>query len=108
MPETWPEGVIARYLTAAGVALADPALAVDITVDAVPSLHPQTYEVQPGLLDMSGRITCSGCGTTAETYGGNEYYEANREDMTRFLADRSRPAAQSHAETCRAMPRPTA
>jgi hypothetical protein len=72
-PTTWPDGVIARYLTVAGVALADKAITVDV--------------IRGGF-----EAVCRGCGDE----WGNSYAFT----VTNW--------AQSHAESCRAMPCPTA
>ncbi|MFF5638261.1 hypothetical protein [Streptomyces sp. NPDC012825] len=99
-----PPQVFARYLTVAGSALTDPALAVHITVDVTDSRHHETSTLRPGRIDMWGRITCTGCHMSTETCGGNDYDQEDRESMSAYLADKSRPAAQAHAEKCRAMP----
>lgn len=79
---TWPEGVIARYLTDAGKALADPGITVAL------SECPDTG-------DIAG--SCRGC---EATFDDSNY-------ICRDL-DTGRHWAQEHAETCRAMPKPTA
>ncbi|KAF0646310.1 MULTISPECIES: hypothetical protein [Streptomyces] len=92
---TWPEGVIARYLTVAGTALAREDLAVDVetltTVD-----HDEPYAT---------RSTCRGCATWDERdYGLYRNYHGDA--RTRASQDDARSWAQQHAETCRALPRP--
>ncbi|MEV4783957.1 hypothetical protein AB0K53_00635 [Streptomyces tuirus] len=79
-PTAWPEGVIARYLTDAGKALADPSMTVDIR--------------DHGSGDFDGR--CHGCGEMFE----DSPYISN--DMMTV-----RHWAQEHAEKCRAMPKPS-
>ncbi|MER6603898.1 hypothetical protein [Streptomyces parvus] len=76
----WPENVIARYLTDAGKALADPTITVDLTED-------------PSNGDIFG--ACRGCETT---FDDSNYY--GRDLGT------GRHWAQEHAETCRAIPKP--
>ncbi|MFJ4531093.1 hypothetical protein [Streptomyces nigrescens] len=76
---TWPEGVIARYLTVAGVALADPELVVEVT--EFPAAR------------------CKGCGEDDASDRFVASYNSER---------RARAWAQTHAEKCRAMPRPAA
>jgi len=76
---TWPKGVIGRYLTDAGKALADPSMTVDI--------------VDRGDDDIDGR--CNGC---EETFEDSPY-------ITNDLGT-VRHWAQEHAEKCRAMPKP--
>lgn len=73
----WPEGVIARYLTVAGVALANPELAVEVTH------FPASRCKGCGEDDADDRFVCA--------------YNSER---------RAREWAQAHAEKCRAMPRP--
>ncbi|WP_327268795.1 hypothetical protein OG233_14055 [Streptomyces sp. NBC_01218] len=91
----WPEGVIARYLTVAGSSLGREDIAVDIT-----------YTSRSGWLIA----TCGGCGLVARTNTDGYLYDTPEEEQARI--DRALPAsradAQSHAETCRAMPAPTA
>ncbi|GAB2696175.1 hypothetical protein [Kitasatospora kifunensis] len=70
--ETWPEGVIARYMTMVGLALADP----NITVD---------------LINDGGEAICRGC--------GKDWPNPNYPFTVRQWAE-------SHAETCRALPDP--
>ncbi|MFF1916123.1 hypothetical protein ACFVYE_31965 [Streptomyces sp. NPDC058239] len=95
---TWPEGVIARYITVAGEALSDPSICTEVIS------HADDYDT----------ARCTPCGSTA-TYDM---------EIARFLAKKrggdpdclslaepSRLAwewAQTHAEKCRAMPKPTA
>ncbi|MEY9995861.1 hypothetical protein ABIE67_007893 [Streptomyces sp. V4I8] len=81
-PAAWPEGVIARYLTDAGKALADPRITVDLRQDSDTS-------------DITG--TCRGCEAT--------FAESNY--IGRCLST-GKHWAQEHAEKCRALPRPTA
>lgn len=78
---TWPTGVIARYLTDAGKALADPNITVDLSEDP----------------DTSGGVlgVCQGCETTLDD---SSFY--GRDLGT------GRHWAQEHAQTCRALPRP--
>lgn len=75
---TWPEGVIARYLTAAGEALRDPSITVDVTNDGRPD------------------IRCAGC---PETFVVDSTYISGSLDTTHHWA-------QEHAEKCRGLPKP--
>lgn len=77
----WPENVIARYLTDAGKALADPTITVDLIED-------------PGISGISG--VCRGC---ENTLADSIYY--GHPDLST-----GRHWAQEHAETCRALPKP--
>lgn len=72
MSASWPEGIIARYLTVGGAT-------VGITVETADPANPLYVP------------RCGGCGTTAP------------HDLDEYDA---RIWAQTHAETCRALPRP--
>jgi hypothetical protein len=81
----WPEGVIARYLTVGGAT-------VDVTT-------PDN--------DVASYATCDGCGersgssrVPADCMGGAEHARQANTDGARYWA-------QDHAETCRAIPKPT-
>lgn len=95
---TWPEGVIARYLTVGGEALRDPSLSVDVS-------H-----------DEPGEATAAQCAACATSWWANWSHPTGRHaDGTYRKVLRPDTAeadvrrwAQSHAEKCRAMPRPTA
>lgn len=76
----WPKNVVARYLTDAGKALADPTITVDLSED-------------PESSDISG--VCRGCETT---FDDSNYF--GRDLGT------GRHWAQEHAQTCRALPKP--
>ena len=97
---TWPEGVVARYLTIAGAALRDPNLCVEVTE------HEDDYDT----------ARCAACHAIARYSMDSARYAAKRRDgssgPTLLLPDEpSRLAwewAQAHAEMCRAMPRPAA
>ncbi|MEU5372475.1 hypothetical protein ABZ362_26495 [Streptomyces sp. NPDC005951] len=78
----WPTGVVARYLTDAGKALADPTITVDLTED------PQ--DTGNGVLGI-----CQGCETP---FPNSQYLLCDR--------DTARAWAQEHAQTCRALPMP--
>lgn len=82
MPETaWPEGVVARYLTKAAEITGDFSLTVDLFDRIRPPRGP----------DKTAAV-CRGCGL----------------DCTNYYESSVRSWAQAHAETCRAMPHPTA
>ncbi|MFF9691032.1 hypothetical protein [Streptomyces sp. NPDC014623] len=78
----WPAGVIARYLTDAGKALADPTITVDLSED-------------PECSGVLGGGVCRGCESTFDASG-----YVGRDLRT------GRHWAQEHAETCRALPKP--
>ena len=87
-PGTWPEGVVARYVTVAEAL-------VDIRYDN-------------GTL----RTRCSGehCSWTERT-STRVFYTDSDEVRDQKIADALpdlQPGAQAHAEKCRALPRPTA
>ncbi|MFG2532737.1 hypothetical protein [Streptomyces sp. NPDC048516] len=88
---TWPEGVIARYLTVAGTA--DPTAYVEIT-----------YTSHSGYLVA----TCAGCGDDeyTETHGRLDDPPEREAERVEEALPESREWAQAHAEKCRAMPRP--
>lgn len=84
---TWPENVIARYLTLGGATV--------------------------GIIDNShiGRVNaeCASCAWTDQQYTHGVTYDTAEQTATR-VADTlpySRKAAQAHAEKCRALPKPT-
>ncbi|MET9813179.1 hypothetical protein [Streptomyces sp. NPDC006355] len=83
--------VLARYLTVAGSALAREDLAVDIV-----------YTSSTGWITS----TCAGCGTSERTSTNGYVYDTPEEEQARVdkALPNARPWAQSHAETCRAMP----
>lgn len=84
-PAPWPDNVIARYLTVGGAT-------VDLT-----HRHSET------------RSKCSGCGTHKD-HTTKDFYYSHGEPVyfqNRDTADHNaREWAQTHAETCRAIPRP--
>ncbi|MEU3045103.1 hypothetical protein ABZ705_01010 [Streptomyces sp. NPDC006984] len=92
---TWPEGVIARYLTAAGAALADPAICTDVIA------NDDDYD--------SARCVC---GSTASYDMDTARLIAEPDGDSFCLPDEPSVLAwrwaREHAETCRALPRPTA
>lgn len=114
MPETtWPEGVIARYLTVAGAT-------VDITEEAVkrtegePGYIPlgnghSGYRQPEEVVDITLTATCSGC-TATDRHEFTGIYAFARKDFLDALGSWNSPKswAQAHAETCRALPKPTA
>ena len=84
--EPWEPGVLARYLTVAGA-----------TVDIA-------YTSHRGLLTA----TCTGCGDIEQTDTGGWLSDAPEKEDARIekALPESRLLAQTHAETCRALPRP--
>lgn len=97
MPSTdqtaaWPEGVVARYLTVAG-ATVDLRHDMALIVDTGPNLT---------------IASCGGEGCVAvytEKWGPHSFRTDNG---SRGADQEARQWAQAHAETCRALPRPTA
>lgn len=96
--DAWPEGVIARYLTVAGAT-------VDIT------------EIERNERGGGVYVTaacCSGCPAAERFRWEDGFYESSShwrsltdEESLQRAGDKAREWAQSHAETCRALPRPT-
>jgi hypothetical protein len=84
--EPWEPGVVARYLTVAGA-----------TVDI-------TYTSHRGLLTA----TCNGCGDIEHTDTGGWLSDPPEKEDARVekALPESRLLAQTHAEKCRALPRP--
>jgi hypothetical protein len=84
----WPEGVVARYLTDAGKALADPTATVD-------------------LIEKDDRIVarCMVCPDTEADFHFDPMCTGAR--ATGWATKQAADWAQSHAEKCRALPRPT-
>ena len=90
---TWPEGVLARYLTAGGAT-------VDLTHQLTLHTPPQAYATL---------AACTGCPASEEHNHHRLVWGATvqREEHQPEAADRdARAWAQSHAEKCRAMPKP--
>ncbi|KQX27527.1 hypothetical protein ASD97_24820 [Streptomyces sp. Root63] len=89
----WPENVIARYLTIGGAT-------VDLTHVAITEDTKAT------------RSTCTGCLTTERSHWRNQYPSSTGgyvDFQDRDKGDRNaREWAQSHADTCRALPMPSA
>lgn len=83
----WPEGVIARYLTVGGAT-------VDITLGA---FDDDRY--------MEAVSACTGCPDQATRYEERNSIQ-DSDTARRRVEKRAREWAQSHAERCRAMPRP--
>ena len=95
----WPEGVIARYITVGGAT-------VDLT-------HRLTLPPDPE--PFATLATCTGCPASEERshyrtyYGAGGFLRDAKEEHEAEAADAdARAWAQSHAETCRAMPKPSA
>jgi hypothetical protein len=87
---TWPEGVIARYLTKAAEILGD-----DITVDVA--------ETEAGY-----QARCRGCQYVSFDYTSEYAFSVVAERVLARPADLlASDCAQAHAEKCRAMPRPS-
>ncbi|MBO4271328.1 hypothetical protein [Microbispora triticiradicis] len=83
----WPEGVIARYVTVGGAT-------VDVTVE----VYESGYQVE-------ATSTCTGCKDWDHDYQKRTSLQSS-EDARRRAEENAREWAQSHAEKCRAMPRP--
>ncbi|MFJ1847114.1 hypothetical protein [Streptomyces sp. NPDC088146] len=98
--------VVARYLTVAGESLNDPSLAVDVTLYSDPDWARSENEA---------RVICP-CGFNTPLWAqpsGRKYdlaepdqAAAARAEAREQITAEGRELAQSHAETCRAMPAP--
>jgi len=88
----WPEGVIARYLTVGG-ALVDVSHDMHLIVDTEPNLS---------------IARCGGEGCKASHHEQWRYYSYRTDNGSRGADAEAGKWAQTHAETCRALPRPTA
>ncbi|WP_327307972.1 hypothetical protein OG730_34870 [Streptomyces sp. NBC_01298] len=98
MPETtWPEGVIARYLTV-----------TEATVDLTHT--PRFYHGD----EVGATVaSCTGCGKDTKADWVRLVWDSTKGRYTDRTSGskadtEARKWAQDHAETCRAMPRPTA
>ncbi|WP_044377399.1 hypothetical protein [Streptomyces noursei] len=97
---TWPEGVIARYLTVGGAS-------VDMIERS--GYYGVTYPTET-------YVKCHGCGTDDTVDWGwnawhDEFGKGPQPDFDKggkYSTPKAREWAQSHAEKCRAVPRPTA
>ncbi|MBV9026058.1 MAG: hypothetical protein JO362_20245 [Streptomycetaceae bacterium] len=85
----WPDGVIARYLTAGGA-----------TVDIQ---HNRRYYDETALLDAVAR--CIGCGLT-EGFDDGDPRDLSASGILTMNVAAARAWAQAHAEKCRALPMP--
>ncbi|MEZ0089974.1 hypothetical protein [Streptacidiphilus sp. EB129] len=105
--EPWASGVVARYLTVAGAT-------VDITEETTeprPSTPPDnpahlTYYRPYQVIDITYTSRCGGCNDKTR----HTYEVVGALSRPGFLDDITysgpRQWAQTHAETCRALPRP--
>lgn len=92
-PAPWPDGIIARYLTDAGKALANPNLAVDV--------HAYRKEGQHTL------AKCAVCPWEKDASGNPSLSSHFSEAYCESEANKAAHAwAQAHAEKCRALPQP--
>ncbi|KOU50560.1 hypothetical protein ADK55_18635 [Streptomyces sp. WM4235] len=111
--EPWAPEVIARYLTVGGAT-------VDITEKAIERTEGETgygpigngysgYRQPTELVDITLTALCSGC-TATDEHEFTDLYAYARKGFLDELKPWQSPKtwAQSHAEKCRALPRPTA
>lgn len=101
----WPENVIARYLTVAGSSLGRDDIAVDIT--CTQTAHEKGRDGEE-VGDITLIAQCSGCFDRDESTCEGLYLNLVEPVLKTFYGDHSREWAQAHAETCRAIPKPTA
>ncbi len=100
--QTWPEGVIARYLTVGGAT---------VEMRSLRFTTRYTPQGRPYVSDKSREVDgsswfCLGCGADGSTDAAATYI---RFDHGRYLPnerDDARRDANAHAEKCRAMPKP--
>lgn len=96
---TWPEGVTARYLTVGGA-----------TVDLIAVTRPYKHEDGITGTRAATRVECTGCPDSAEfshcRIHRGDYSDWEVEDPD-AANQQARNWAQTHAEKCRAMPKPT-
>jgi hypothetical protein len=105
-PAAWPENVIARYLTLAGSSLGRDDLTVDITEIDRDERGGGVYQTV---------ASCSGCLKEERLQWEDGFYDyssrfqqLSREESIQRSETKAHNWAQAHAETCRAMPKPTA
>jgi hypothetical protein len=93
----WPEGVIARYLTIVGATADIKAIGID-------------RQTSVGTItDITITAYCQGCRQKdVYTHLGMDANTLGDDFFTSSLCDDARYWAQSHAEKCRALLRPTA
>lgn len=100
MNSAWPDDVLHRYLTAAGVALTDPTITVDVHWSPGHIPHDQEHT----LLTISA--TCRAClANTADTYTNIPVAHLHNLRNSNYPRE-ARAWAQQHAEQCLALPRP--
>ncbi|MEU1088926.1 hypothetical protein ABZ401_19185 [Streptomyces sp. NPDC005892] len=98
-PTTWPEGVIARYLTVGG-ATVDIAQTTRITRAGTTSTNT--------VGDLTLTTRCSGCADSDQGVYEGLYLDLVEPVLANGYSADIRDWAQAHAETCRAMPKPIA
>ena len=91
----WPEGVIARYVTVGGAT-------VDLTV---PASHTESYETDVACTGCPAKEVFSHYRTAYTVHAGIGPRSEDVHDPDAANA-KARKWAQSHAESCRAMPSP--
>ncbi|TBO57525.1 hypothetical protein EYS09_22195 [Streptomyces kasugaensis] len=103
----WPEGVIARYLTVGGAT-------VDITASVTedtPYVHDYGNGVTgrpQGCINLTLTTECTGCKENEEAEYEGLFATALGRVLESHYGRTAQRWAQSHAEKCRAMPRPEA
>ncbi|MEU0659594.1 hypothetical protein [Streptomyces lavendulocolor] len=94
----WPEGVLARYLTKASEITGDLSMTVDVSEKEAEDPEDEGY-----------LAACRGCNASTLYNLDLTVFALKREHVSAADGERlAREWAQSHAETCRAMTRPTA
>jgi hypothetical protein len=90
---TWPDGVITRYLTIGGA-----------TIDI---LNAEWASMRSQVMARTVSAACTGCNSPIGEKTHRDWLaEDERPEVFDSALAALREAAQSHAETCRAMPKP--
>lgn len=76
---------------------------VHVTVHTRPSVDDDGQPL-PGHLDITGRITCTGCSHTSEPTSSRDNPPRWHDAETQRIAYCSYPAANRHAQTCTTPP----
>ena len=95
----WPEGVIARYLTVGGAI-------VEIT--QTQAIRKEGGPCSNTVGDLSLAARCAGCLARDEHLYEGLYLDLVEPVLANGYSEEARDWAQSHADSCRAMPKPTA
>ncbi|MFJ9740845.1 hypothetical protein [Streptomyces sp. NPDC101166] len=111
-PATWPEGVIARYLTVGGAHVDITAVSVE-RVEGESGIMPigngLSVQLRPkNIIDVTVTARCQGCPDQASEQFEGLFPSAMSGLIDSCYGRYARAWAQSHAEKCRALPCPAA